>query len=198
MITVRELSITYGQQNILSGVTFSLQKGQAAALVGDNGSGKSTLLSVLAGIVSPDSGEVAVQGSVAYLPQEVALIEELTFADNLKFFAALSGVKVPAVLPFGADELRKKRISKMSGGMKKLCSIVCTLLADADIYLFDEPCAALDAAHREMFLDHMRALLATGKTVIYVAHDRAEYAPFADAVITLADGKADVREVCHA
>lgn len=198
MVTVQELCVRHGGQNILDGVSFSVARGQAAALIGANGSGKSTLLSVLAGILSPTSGEVSLQGSIAYLPQETALIEELTFADNLQFFAALADAKVPDTLPFGADTLRKKRICKMSGGMKKLCSIVCTLLTDADIYLFDEPCSALDAEHRAMFLDYVCALLAAGKTVVYVAHDRAEYETFADTVIELADGKATVREVCHA
>lgn len=197
MVTVRELYVRHGGQNILDGVSFSVARGQSVALVGANGSGKSTLLAVLAGSVAPSDGAVTLRGRVAYLPQENALIEELTFADNLRFFAALAGVKVPKELPLGADALRKKRISRMSGGMKRLCSIVCTLLCDADIYLFDEPCTALDTAHREQFLSYVRGLSDAGKTVLYVGHDRAEYA-FCDTVITLTDGKAAVCEGCHA
>ena len=198
MITVEGLCVHSGKQTILENVSFTVGRGCAAALIGANGSGKSTLLSVLAGSITPDSGKVSLGGRVAYLPQENSLIDELSFADNLHFFAALCGVPVPKTLPFGADALRKKRISRMSGGMKKLCSIICTLLADADIYLFDEPCAALDAEHRTLFLSHVQALLDAGKTVLYVGHDREEYAPFADSVISLADGKATVCEVCHA
>ena len=119
-----------------------------------------------------------VNGKIAYLPQEIALIEDLTFDDNLKFFASLAGVKVPSELLFGADRLSKIRIKKMSGGMKKLCSIVCALLSDADIYMFDEPCAALDKEHREMFASYVGELVKNGKTVLYVAHDKAEYAGF--------------------
>lgn len=201
MLAVKDVTLAYGKKNILEDVTFSLAAGQAAALLGENGSGKSTLLCTLAGILTPKSGEISVRGRIAYLPQEIALIEELTFADNLRFFASLAGCPVPDVLPFGADTLRKIRIQKMSGGMKKLCSIVCTLLTEADIYLLDEPCAALDKAHREMFLDYTKDLIRAGKTVLYAAHDREEYMRFADTVITIADKSVHtepVGEVAHA
>ena len=197
MLAAKGLTLAYGKKNILEDVSFSLRAGQAAALLGENGSGKSTLLCTLAGILEPKSGELTVRGRIVYLPQETALIEELTLADNLKFFASLAGCPVPDTLPFGADSLRKMRIQKMSGGMKKLCSIACTLLTEADIYLFDEPCAALDKAHREMFLDYTKALAAAGKTVLYAAHDREEYMRFADTLLTIADKKVHAQPVCE-
>lgn len=196
MIEVRELCVCHGGQTILQNVSFSVDRGHAAALVGANGSGKSTLLSVLAGSIAPSGGAVSLGGKVAYLPQENALIEELTFADNLRFFAALAGVKVPKTLPFGTESLRKKRIARMSGGQKRLCSIVCTLLADADIYLLDEPCAALDTEHREAVLAHVRDMVQAGKTVLYVGHDPAEYA-FCDTVLTVEDTAVKVREASY-
>lgn len=197
MLAAKGLTLAYGKKNILEDVSFSLRAGQAAALLGENGSGKSTLLCTLAGILEPKSGELTVRGRIVYLPQETALIEELTLADNLKFFASLAGCPVPDTLPFGADSLRKMRIQKMSGGMKKLCSIACTLLTEADIYLFDEPCAALDKAHREMFLDYTKALAAAGKTVLYAAHGREEYMRFADTLLTIADKKVHAQPVCE-
>ncbi len=195
MLAAKDLTLAYEKKNILRAVDFSLGKGQAAALLGENGSGKSTLLCTLAGILQPESGRVIANGRIAYLPQEIALVEELTLDDNLKFFASLAGCTVPDTLPFGADELRKMQIRKMSGGMKKLCSIVCTLLTDADIYLFDEPCAALDKAHREMFLAFVKELARAGKTVLYAAHDREEYTAFADTVIRIEDGKLQIESV---
>ena len=197
MLAAKDLTLAYGKKNILDEVSFSLHAGQAAALLGENGSGKSTLLCTLAGILAPKSGEIIAHGRIAYLPQEIALVEELTFADNLKFFASLAGCAVPDTLPFGADDLRKLRIAKMSGGMKKLCSIACTLLTDADIYLFDEPCAALDRAHREMFLDYTAALARAGKTVLYAAHDREEYMRFADTAITIENKKLHTESMCE-
>lgn len=185
IIIVNNLSFSYGKRVILDNISFSIKSGSAAALVGDNGSGKSTLLALLAGIIRPKRGEISVNGSVAYLPQDISLVEELTFQDNLKYFASLARCKVPSVLPFGADRMRKMKIKSMSGGMKKLCSICCTLLADADIYMFDEPCASLDKEHREMLAEYIKNLVKQGKTVLYVGHDETEYKDFTDTVIAV-------------
>ncbi|MBQ4556571.1 MAG: ABC transporter ATP-binding protein [Clostridia bacterium] len=199
IISVKNLSLSYGDKNILSNVSFELESGYAAALIGENGSGKSTLLTALAGIVKPHSGDININGKIAYLPQEISLVDDLTFNDNLKFFASLARCKVPRELPMGADALRKIRIKKMSGGMKKLCSIVCTLLADADIYMFDEPCAALDKEHREMFISHVESLVKQGKTVLYVAHDKSEYESFANIELCVEESSVTVNMIkCEA
>lgn len=198
IITVKNLSFSYGKRVILDNINFSLESGSAAALVGDNGSGKSTLLALLAGIVRAKHGEITVCGKVAYLPQEIALIEELTFSDNLKYFASLAHCKVPNELPFGADAYRKMKIKNMSGGMKKLCSICCALLADADIYMFDEPCASLDKEHREMLSEHIKSLVKQGKTVLYVGHDEAEYKSFATTVIAVNNAGIEIKNASEA
>lgn len=197
VIKAENLSFSYGKRQVLSGVTFSLEKGTASAIVGENGSGKSTLLACLAGIVRPTEGKVHVNGKTAYVPQEISLVEELSFNDNLKYFASLASCKVPKELPFGADKYRKIKIKRMSGGMKKLCSICCTLIGDADIYLFDEPCAALDKEHRITLIEYISELAARGKTVLYVGHDEAEYSAFADCEILVEGGKAVVRSLCE-
>ena len=183
IITVEKLSFSYGKKEILNGVNFSLDGGSAAAIIGENGSGKSTLLACLASIVRPSGGKVSVNGKIAYVPQEISLVEELSYNDNLKYFASLASCKVPKTLPFDTDKYRKIRISRMSGGMKKLCSICCAVIADADIYMFDEPCAALDKEHRAVFKEYVCNLVKNGKTVLYVAHNEDEYSSFADTVI---------------
>ena len=194
IITVNNLSFSYGKRVILKDVSFSLERGSAAAIVGDNGSGKSTLLALLANIIRGD-GEICVFGKIAYLPQDIALIEELSFADNLKYFASLAHCRVPSTLPFGADRMRKMKIKSMSGGMKKLCSICCTLLSDADVYMFDEPCASLDKEHRIMLREHIKELLKDGKTVLYVGHDEAEYKDFANVMISVNESTVEVKSV---
>jgi len=194
IITVNNLSFSYGKRVILKDVSFSLERGSAAVLVGDNGSGKSTLLALLANIIRGE-GEICVFGKIAYLPQDIALIEELTFSDNLKYFASLAHCKVPHTLPFGADRMRKTKIKSMSGGMKKLCSICCMLLCDADIYMFDEPCASLDKEHKAMIGEYIKELLRNGKTVLYVGHDEAEYKDFASVVISVNESTVEVKRV---
>ena len=191
-ITAKNLSFSYGSNEVFKGVDFAIPERAFAAVIGDNGSGKSTLLTVLANIIRPE-GELVTVGKVAYLPQENALVEELTFNDNLKYFASLAGVKVPSELPLGADGLRKIKIKKMSGGMKKLCSIVCTMLSDADIYILDEPCAALDKEHREMLRDFLSELKSKGKTIVYAAHNEEEYAGISDLVLHIENGQVSIK-----
>jgi len=191
IIEVKNLSFSYGKRTVLKDISFSIERGTATAIIGDNGSGKSTLLALIAKIIR-GNGDITVNGTIAYLPQEIALVEELTFFDNLKYFASLARCKVPASLPFDADRLRKTKVKDMSGGMKKLCSICCTLIADADIYLFDEPCASLDKEHRDMLIAYIKELVKAGKTVVYVGHDADEYNDFATAMILIKDGAIEV------
>lgn len=180
MIQASNLTLSYGKENIIENATFHIEKGEAVVLIGENGSGKSTLLYALSGAMKPQSGSLSISGSVGYVPQSSGLIEELTFADNLRFFAAISGVKVPKELPFGAEKLLNKKICNMSGGMKKLCSIVCTVIAKPQILLLDEPCASLDKEHRGMLTDFLCRVRKEGTTIVYVGHNSEEYAPFAD------------------
>ena len=185
MITLDNVTVGYGKKAVVRDVTFTVKKGQAAVLVGENGSGKSTLMAAVAGALPLQGGSVRLGGRVAYIPQGSGLMEELTFADNLRFFAALAGAQLPKTLPMGADALLKTRVRDMSGGMKKLCSIVCALVSKPDILLLDEPCAALDAAHKKLLCEQLCALKAQGVTLLYIGHEEGEYAPFADLLLTV-------------
>ncbi len=185
MIHAQDLTLSYGKENIIENASFDIAQGEAAILVGENGSGKSTLLYALSGAMKAKSGTLAIKGSVGYIPQGSGLIEELTFSDNLKFFAALSGADIPKELPFDAEKLLNKKISDMSGGMKKLCSILCTVIGKPQILLLDEPCASLDKEHRQMLTDYLRALKQDGITIVYVGHNSEEYASFADKYIRI-------------
>ena len=188
MIDAQGLTLAYGKRAIVSDAEFHIEKGQAAVLVGDNGSGKSTLLSAMAGALKPKSGTLTLHGKVGYIPQGSGLMEELTFGDNLRFFAALAGVKVPTELPFGAEALLKTRVRQMSGGMKKLCSIVCAVIAQPEILLLDEPCASLDAPHKKMLIDYLCQVKAAGMTRVYVGHNSREYETFADVYLCVDHG----------
>lgn len=183
MIVAKNLTLSYGKGNVIENAEFHILPGQATVLAGDNGSGKSTLLSAMGGVLKPKSGSITVNGTVSYIPQGIGLIEELRFEDNLQFFASLCGKRVPEQLPFGAQKLRKKRIRDMSGGMKKLCSIVCGTLSEPQALLLDEPCASLDAEHRKMLIDYLQELKARGVTLVYVGHDPEEYRSFADRIL---------------
>lgn len=187
MIKARDITLSYGKRNIIEGASFDIERGDAAVFVGDNGSGKSTLLSAIAGVLKIKSGNIEVGARIGYVPQGSGLIEELTFSDNLRFFASLEGVPVPDSLPLGADYLRKTKIKNMSGGMKKLCSIVCAAITDPDILILDEPCASLDREHKELLLNYLCKLKAEGVTILYVGHNSEEYESFATKYVFVGD-----------
>lgn len=195
MIHANALTLAYGKKTVLENATFHIEKGAFVALTGDNGSGKSTLLSALAGAMKPRSGSLEIRGRVGYIPQGSGLMEELTFRDNLRFFAGLAGVEMPRELPFGAQKLLKTRVQDMSGGMKKLCSIVCGVVSDPEILLLDEPCASLDQEHKNMLLAYLRQCKERGMTIVYVGHDPAEYETLADRQLLVSHGETEATPV---
>ena len=185
MLTVDGLSFSYGRTAVFRQLSFSAAAGECLVVAGPNGSGKSTLLSLLAGVLTPGSGSISANGKCGYVPQGVALFEDMTVRDNLKFFAALSHVSVPESLPFGVQELLPRPLASLSGGMKKRVSITCALLGEPDILLLDEPCAGLDLCYREELTDLLNTLKRQGRTVIYAGHEPAEFSSCYDRLLLL-------------
>lgn len=183
MLNAENLSFSYKNNKVLDGLSFTLADGECLIFTGANGSGKSTVLAIAAGILKPDSGNITVDGSVAYLPQANALFVDMTVLANLRFFAKLAGKKLEGELPLGLEELKNKRVGKLSGGQQKRVSIACTFIADADILLLDEPCSGLDKDWQECFLNMVSEKKKKGCSIIYVSHNPDEYSGFADRII---------------
>ena len=184
-ICAEALSFAYGKRPVLSDVSFVLHSGQALAVRGGNGAGKSTLLGLLSRRLRPDSGRLETVGRVTELPQTAALFEDMRAGDNLRFFAGLAGRSVPETLPLGVGELWKTRVSRLSAGSKKRVSIVCSLLSRPDIWLLDEPMAGLDRNYQQELAALILGEKARGTAIVYVGHDPAEYAGFADGILEL-------------
>ncbi|MGN1002312.1 MAG: ATP-binding cassette domain-containing protein [Oscillospiraceae bacterium] len=185
MTEVDGLCFSYGKHRILNGLSFAAGPGECVVLAGPNGSGKSTALSLLAGVLRPDAGRIRIQGRVGYVPQGTALFEDMSAGENLRFFARLAGCPAPDTLPFGVEKHLDRKVSKMSGGMKKQLSIACALLGDPALLLLDEPCAALDMEYREELIALVRELKARGKTLVYAGHEPMEFASFYDRLLFL-------------
>jgi ABC-2 type transport system ATP-binding protein len=183
LLEVRSLSFSYRKKPIVSGLSFDALPGTVTVLAGPNGSGKSTTLSLIAGVLRPDSGSIKASGRIGYVPQGTALFEDMTVLDNLRFFASEAGADIPPRLPFGVGNLLKKRVSALSGGMKKRVSICVALVGDPQIFLFDEPVEGLDLLFRDELSLVIRNLRANGRTILYAGHETAEYADFYDRLI---------------
>jgi len=198
---------------ILDGISLQVATGEIIGIAGRNGSGKSTLFSIMAGLIAPDSGNVESNCKIGYVPQESALFENLSVKDNLRFWSkvykqdwqkvfkiqtddgAKSAFKIQTnddvksafkMLPDDAEYLRK-RVSQLSGGMKKRLSIALACLQDPDILIMDEPTAALDIGFKAELLEYIANLRKEGKGVIFSTH-QADELMWCDRMYILRDG----------
>lgn len=187
MLQVEGLCFSYHKKPLLQGLSFTVQPGECLVLAGPNGSGKSTLLALLAGILKPDAGRITADSRPGYMPQGTALFEDMSVDANLSFFADLAGASVPSPLPFGLEDFRRRKVSRLSGGMARRVSLCCALLGDPPVILLDEPCAGLDVRFRDELQQLVPVWKQQGRSVIYVSHDPAEFYSFYDRLM-LFDG----------
>jgi len=186
-----ELRKVFKGKTAVEEVSMYLDKGESVGLLGPNGAGKSTTISMISSLLIPTSGDVRLNGKsivknpqdirkvLGVVPQEIALYEELSAYENLKFFGRiyrLKGreldVKIQEVLEMvGLRERQKELIRTFSGGMKRRINIAAALLHDPQIVIMDEPTVGIDPQSRNHILDTVRLLnREKGTTVLYTSH----------------------------
>lgn len=192
----------YGETNVLDNISFDVTAGEFIAVVGPSGCGKSTLLSIIAGLLSPEDGTIAVNnpdGSlhyprVGYMLQHDHLFEWRSIYKNVILGLEISHMLTEERLAYvnqlladyGLEQFRDKRPSELSGGMKQRAALIRTLALDPQLLLLDEPFSALDYQTRlSVSADICRLIRRTGKTVILITHDLSEAISLADRVIVL-------------
>ena len=188
MVRLDGVTFSYKGAQVLCGVSLEAKEGSITAITGENGGGKTTLMRIIAGTLRAQSGTVFVDGTVGYVPQTPSLFEDMTVRENLRFFADLCGGKVPEILPMGVEGFAGKRVSSLSGGMKKRTSIACALLGDPQILLLDEPAASLDAAGKAELASLSSRLKENGRLIIYIGHNAEEYEDLCDSHYYLEGG----------
>lgn len=193
MIRLEQVAFSYTKNGplVLKNASFTAGDGKCTVLVGENGSGKSTAIGIIAGILRCTAGKAEHTGKLGYVPQESALFDDMTVLENLTFFAALSGKKLPEdkkAFPFDISEFLSKKVGNLSGGMKKRVSLACMLAGDPQTILLDEPHSALDAHYRGELSELIKKLRDEGKCILYVGHRVDEYIGFCDERYLLSDG----------
>ena len=197
----------------LRDVSLSLPVGSSVMLLGPNGSGKSTLLKLLAGLSRPSYGNLHVfgrmpedgRGRIAYMGHSSALYDELTVAENLRYFLGLQRPELPAaqrkqrmeeaVAAMGLDPGNPRRVGEYSQGMRQRASLARALLTDPDLLLLDEPFSNLDTGSVRTMLVRLRAYLAQPsasglpRTLLLTTHQAELARPLTTQTLTLEDGR---------
>ena len=191
MITIDRLTLSYGNQQVLKDCSLQVEAGSRVALMGPSGCGKTSLINVIAGLLTPDSGKVSVNGKVSYVFQEPALFPWLTAVDNINVVLSDRPETLPRAEQLleavGLSDCRDKYPHQLSGGQKQRIAICRALAYGGDILLLDEPLKGLDADTR----DQVSALLRqewTGKTLLLVTHDPSEAQSLCDRVYRWQEG----------
>jgi ABC-type polysaccharide/polyol phosphate transport system ATPase subunit len=182
----------------LSGVDFTVHRGEAFGIVGTNGSGKSTVLQILAGTILPTGGEMEVHGRVLpLLAVGTGFHPELTGSENVRLFAASLGVplgvvenRMDAVAEFGELERHMDTPTKrFSSGMLSRLSFAIAMQFPADVYVFDEVLAVVDGEFQVRCLEAIKGLHREGRTVIFVSHSLDQVAEVCEQVMWLDQGR---------
>ena len=175
VLMAKELGKSYDGRRLFSHGTFSLQRGEHVALIGDNGTGKTTLLKILNGLVQADEGEFRLGSKVkiAYYDQEHAVLhmEKTLFEEIQDTYPDMNNTKVRNVLAaflFTGDDVYK-RIQDLSGGEQGRVSLAKLMRSDANFLILDEPTNHLDIQGKEVLEEAIRNYEGT---VLYVSHDR--------------------------
>jgi ABC-2 type transport system ATP-binding protein len=209
MLEVNGLTKSYGGLVAVSGVSFRAERGETIGLLGPNGAGKTTTVSIVAGLLSADSGEVLIDGrqvksdtdpvklKIGLVPQDMALYDQLSARDNLTFFAALysiSGAKAKQAIDdalnlVGLADRAGDKVGTFSGGMKRRLNLAAALLHDPEILLLDEPTVGVDPQSRNAIFDNLEALQKRGKTLIYTTHYMEEAERLCDRIVIVDHGR---------
>lgn len=206
IVEVSGVTVRYETGLALDGVSFRLNAGERVAVVGPNGAGKSTLFKVIAGILSPASGEVCVSGQVpgghvciAYLPQrssvdwsfpvsvfDVVMMGRTGKLGLLRWPKHSDVSKVEQALhDVGLAELSQRQISELSGGQQQRMFIARALAQEAELMLMDEPLTGLDVKSEEIIFNLLDELRRRGVTVLIATHDLDQAAARFDRVMLL-------------
>ena len=209
MLTISSLHKSFGSTTAVDGVSFTVQRGQLLGLLGPNGAGKTTTVSMISGLVTPDRGEITIDGvrlsgdtdpvkrRIGLVPQDLALYDELSANANLRLFGslyslssrALDAAITASLTLVGLLDRASDKVKTYSGGMKRRLNLAAGLLHDPDILLLDEPTVGVDPQSRNAIFDNLEHLKSRGKALLYTTHYMEEAERLADRIVVMDHGR---------
>jgi phospholipid/cholesterol/gamma-HCH transport system ATP-binding protein len=210
-IALNDVHKSFGDQQVLRGLTLTIGRGERIAVLGRSGTGKSVMLKLIVGLQCPDAGAIAIDGQdlaslsreslnelrlrIGFLFQDAALYDSLTVFDNVAFPLRRhardgdSDQHVSQLLSaVGLEEDAGKLPAQMSGGMKKRAGLARALALDPKVLLFDEPTAGLDPVTAAEIAELVQTTRTEQRTSVVVTHDLRTARAMADRLVLLDEG----------
>lgn len=190
MVKIEKLFKKFDDNIAVDNININIKKGEIYGLLGPNGAGKSTIINIMCGLLSMDKGIVEIlekdikryskftKSNIGVVPQELAIYEDLTAYENVKFFASLYGLKgvklkestIEALEFVGLNDKAKEYPKSFSGGMKRRLNIACAIAHRPKLIIMDEPTVGIDPQSRNHILRSVKKLNKLGSTIIYTTH----------------------------
>ena len=190
ILVARDLRKTFGDNEAVKGISFSVLRGEIFSLLGPNGAGKTTTINMLSCLLEPTGGAAEIAGhpipgdtlgvrrAIGVVPQEIALYDALSARQNLEFWGRLYDMRGKALAQridevleqVGLADRAKDKVKTFSGGMKRRVNIAAGLLHKPQLLFMDEPTVGIDPQSRRRILDMVKELRAGGMTVLYTTH----------------------------
>ena len=209
MLTVANLSKSFGSIQAVADISFEVRPGEIYGLLGPNGAGKTTTISCTCGLLKPDTGRVELGGvelagdplafkqMIGVVPQEAAIYGDLTARENLRFWGQLAGLggaelgrRIDVVLDaVGLTERGKDATRKFSGGMKRRLNLAIGMIHEPRLLLLDEPTVGIDVQARLNILDVVREVASRGTAVLYTTHYLEEAQQLCDRIGIMDEGQ---------
>ena len=205
ILELRNIDKSFGEKEVLKGVSFTVEGGKAFGLLGRNGAGKTTSIRILMNVFPANRGEVLIDGKpidyekigIGYLPEERGLYPKKLIIDQLVYFAELKGMSAKDAVKavdywlsrLGMSEYRNKRLDTLSKGNQQKIQLITALAHDPDIVILDEPFSGLDPVNAMLLKDVVKEQIAKGKIVLFSSHQMSYIEEFCDSIAIINAGK---------
>ena len=213
ILQLKNIDKSFGDKEVLKGVSFTAEGGKAFGLLGRNGAGKTTSIRILMNVFPANGGEVLIDGKpidydkigIGYLPEERGLYPKKLIIDQLVYFAELKGMSAKDAVKavdywlgrLGMSEYRNKRLDTLSKGNQQKIQLITALAHDPDIVILDEPFSGLDPVNAMLLKDVVKEQIAKGKIVLFSSHQMSYIEEFCDSIAIINAGKVAISGDLH-
>jgi len=217
IVVLDQVSKSFGDVTAVDKVSLKIMEGEIFGLLGPNGAGKSTTINMMTGLLTVEKGRIRILGkdiqknkkeakaNIGIVPQDIAIYEDLTSLENVKFFAGLYGLRgreledaaLEALEFTGLSDRRKEFPKNFSGGMKRRLNIACAIAHKPKLIIMDEPTVGIDPQSRNHILQSVKTLNKMGSTIIYTSHYMEEVEEICSRIAIMDHGKVIALGTCE-